>query len=285
MKEKKMKIAVAGTGYVGLSLAVLLSQHNEVHALDIVPEKVEKLQRYETPIQDDEIERFMGEAKAGERVLDLHVTLDVTEAYMGADYVVVATPTNYDSDRNFFDTSSVEAAIGAIRSVSPTAWIVIKSTIPVGYTASLYPLWTGLATPEQALSTLRNAERLLECRHGIACCEKYDSGHNYQWDYPNGWAPLQLIAIESFDRYGFRDAALRLAEKYVDLVSANFHRTGDLWEKYNVVDGSIEAKSEYGTPRMMGWTAGVFVYAADYLEKNRRQRENSAGEVERKPNP
>lgn len=137
MKEKKMKIAVAGTGYVGLSLAVLLSQHNEVHALDIVPEKVEKLQRYESPIQDDEIERFMGEAKAGERVLDLHVTLDVTEAYMGADYVVVATPTNYDSDRNFFDTSSVEAAIGAIRSVNPTAWIAIKSTIPVGYTESL----------------------------------------------------------------------------------------------------------------------------------------------------
>lgn len=156
---------------------------------------------------------------------------------------------------------------------------------PVFSAASLYPLWTGLATPEQALSTLRNAERLLECRHGLACCEKYDSGHNYQWDYPNGWAPLQLIAIESFDRYGFRDAALRLAEKYVDLVSANFHRTGDLWEKYNVVDGSIEAKSEYETPRMMGWTAGVFVYAADYLEKNRRQRENSAGEVERKPNP
>ena len=137
MKEKKMKIAVAGTGYVGLSLAVLLSQHNEVHALDIVPEKVEKLQRYESPIQDDEIERFMGEAKAGERVLDLHVTLDLTEAYMGADYVVVATPTNYDSDRNFFDTSSVEAAISAIRSVNLTAWIVIKSTIPVGYTASL----------------------------------------------------------------------------------------------------------------------------------------------------
>ena len=100
MKEKKMKIAVAGTGYVGLSLAVLLSQHNEVYALDIVPEKIEKLQRYESPIQDDEIERFMGEAKAGERVLDLHVTLDVAEAYMGADYVVVATPTNYDSDRN-----------------------------------------------------------------------------------------------------------------------------------------------------------------------------------------
>ncbi len=132
-----MKIAVAGTGYVGLSLAVLLSQHNEVRALDIVPEKVEKLQRYESPIQDDEIERFLGEAKAGERELDLHVTLDAAEAYKGADYAIVATPTNYDSDRNFFDTSSVEAAIAAIREVNPTVWIVIKSTIPVGYTASL----------------------------------------------------------------------------------------------------------------------------------------------------
>jgi UDPglucose 6-dehydrogenase len=132
-----MKIAVAGTGYVGLSLAVLLAQHNEVHALDIVPEKVEKLNRFESPIQDDEIERFLAEAKAGQRGLNLTVTLDAAEAYASADYAIVATPTNYDSDRNFFDTTSVEAAIDAIREVNPTAWIVIKSTIPVGYTASL----------------------------------------------------------------------------------------------------------------------------------------------------
>ena len=132
-----MKIAVAGTGYVGLSLAILLSQHNEVHALDIVSEKVEKLRQFISPIQDDEIERFLSEAKAGARKLDLHVTLDAAEAYAGADYAIVATPTNYDSDRNFFDTSSVEAAISAIREVNPTAWIVIKSTIPVGYTVSL----------------------------------------------------------------------------------------------------------------------------------------------------
>ena len=132
-----MKIAIAGTGYVGLSLAVLLSQHNEVHALDIVPEKVEKLQRFESPIQDNEIERFLSEAKAGTRELNLHVTLDAAEAYTGADYAIVATPTNYDSDRNFFDTSSVEAAITAIREVNQSTWIVIKSTIPVGYTASL----------------------------------------------------------------------------------------------------------------------------------------------------
>ena len=135
--EKKMKIAVAGTGYVGLSLAVLLSQHNEVHALDIVPEKVEKINNFLSPIQDDEIERFLAESKAGERKLDLHATVDVAEAYTSADYAVIATPTNYDSDRNFFDTSSVEAAIAAVRSVNPDAWIVIKSTIPVGYTAGL----------------------------------------------------------------------------------------------------------------------------------------------------
>ena len=137
LKEIGMKIAVAGTGYVGLSLAVLLSQHNEVHALDIVPEKVEKINAFQSPIQDDEIERFLAEAEAGTRKLDLHATIDVEQAYAGADYAIVATPTNYDSERNFFDTSSVEAAIEAIRSVNPTAWIVIKSTIPVGYTASL----------------------------------------------------------------------------------------------------------------------------------------------------
>ena len=133
-----MKIAVAGTGYVGLSLAVLLSQHNEVHALDIVPEKVEKINNYISPIQDNEIEHFLAEAKAGQRQLDLHATVDVAEAYTGADYAVIATPTNYDSDKNFFDTSSVEAAIAAVRSVNPDAWIVIKSTIQAsGFTAGL----------------------------------------------------------------------------------------------------------------------------------------------------
>ena len=132
-----MKIAVAGTGYVGLSLAVLLAQHSAVRALDIVPEKVEKINRFVSPIQDDEIERFLAEAKAGERELDLRATIDPAEAYAGAEFAIVATPTNYDSDRNFFDTSLVEAAIAAIREVNQTAWIVIKSTIPVGYTAAL----------------------------------------------------------------------------------------------------------------------------------------------------
>ena len=132
-----MKIAVAGTGYVGLSLAVLLAQHNEVHALDIVPEKVDMLNRFESPIRDDEIERFLDEAKVGKRALDLTATIDAAAAYAGANYAVIATPTNYDPARNYFDTSSVEAAIDAVRSVNAEAWIVIKSTIPVGYTERL----------------------------------------------------------------------------------------------------------------------------------------------------
>jgi UDPglucose 6-dehydrogenase len=132
-----MKIAVAGTGYVGLSLAVLLAQHNEVRAVDIIPEKVEELNRCESPIRDAEIERFLSEAKAGTRELDLTATLDMDVAYAGVDFAVVATPTNYDDATNSFDTSSVEAAIAAVRKVNETAWIVIKSTIPVGYTEGL----------------------------------------------------------------------------------------------------------------------------------------------------
>ena len=138
-KELKMsmKIAVAGVGYVGLSISMLLAQDNEVRALDVVPEKVEMLNRYESPIQDAEIERFLAEAKAGERKLSFRATTDPAEAYADADFAVIATPTNYDPERNFFDTSSVEAAIAAVRSVNPDAWVVIKSTIPVGYTERL----------------------------------------------------------------------------------------------------------------------------------------------------
>ena len=132
-----MKIAVAGTGYVGLSVALLLSQHNEVHALDIVPEKVELLNNCQSPIVDTEITRFLDGKRDGTMDLDFHATLDPAVAYTGADYAVVATPTNYDSKKNYFDTSSVEAAIKAIREYDPDCWIVIKSTIPVGYTAQL----------------------------------------------------------------------------------------------------------------------------------------------------
>ena len=132
-----MKIAVAGTGYVGLSVALLLSQHNEVHALDIVPEKVELLNNCQSPIVDTEITRFLDGKRDGTLDLDFQATLDPAVAYTGADYAVVATPTNYDSKKNYFDTSSVEAAIKAIREYDPDCWIVIKSTIPVDYTAQL----------------------------------------------------------------------------------------------------------------------------------------------------
>ena len=128
-------IAVAGTGYVGLSLAVLLSQHNRVVAVDIVPEKVEKINRRESPIRDDEIERFFAEERAGARRLDLTATLDGEKAYREADFVIISTPTNYDPQKNYFDCSAVEAVIELVLRCSDTAVIVIKSTVPVGYTA------------------------------------------------------------------------------------------------------------------------------------------------------
>ncbi|MBU9071072.1 nucleotide sugar dehydrogenase [Bifidobacterium longum] len=132
-----MKIAVAGTGYVGLSVALLLSQHHEVHALDIVPAKVDLLNAGKSPIVDKEITAFLDRNASGERPLNFQATLDPAQAYTDADYAVVATPTNYDEKRNYFDTSSVEAAVAAVREHSPHAWIVIKSTIPVGYTLQL----------------------------------------------------------------------------------------------------------------------------------------------------
>ena len=127
-----MNIAVAGTGYVGLSLAVLLSQHNHVTAVDIVPEKVDKINKWESPIQDDYIEKFMTEHK--ERGLDLTATTDGASAYNSADFVIIAAPTNYGPQKNFFDCSAVESVIELVLSSSKTAIMIIKSTIPVGYT-------------------------------------------------------------------------------------------------------------------------------------------------------
>ena len=127
-----MKIAVAGAGYVGLSVALLLAQHNEVAIVDVVPEKVDLLNGGESPIRDEEIERFLRDRD--EMGLRFRATLDAREAYEGAEYVVVATPTNYDPSLNYFDTSAVEAAMDAARAVNADAWIVVKSTVPVGYT-------------------------------------------------------------------------------------------------------------------------------------------------------
>ena len=128
----KRKIAVAGTGYVGLSLAVLLSQNNQVTAVDIIPEKVELINNRKSPIQDEYIEKYLKEKK-----LDLTATTDGAEAYKDAEFVIIAAPTNYDSKKNFFDTSAVEAVIELVMSVNPEAIMIIKSTIPVGYTESV----------------------------------------------------------------------------------------------------------------------------------------------------
>ncbi len=131
--SKKYRIAVAGTGYVGLSIATLLSQHNKVTAVDIVPAKVELINNLKSPIQDDYIEKYLAEKE-----LDLTATLDAAEAYRNADFVVIAAPTNYDPVKNYFDTHSIEEVIDLVLSVNPEAVMVIKSTIPVGYCRSLY---------------------------------------------------------------------------------------------------------------------------------------------------
>jgi UDPglucose 6-dehydrogenase len=142
---RSCRIAVAGTGYVGMSLAVLLAQHNDVTAVDIVPEKVEKLNRFVSPIQDEYIEQYLAEAQAGTRALHLTATTDGAGAYRNADYIIIAAPTNYDPKQNFFDCSAVEAVIRLIlestkeRETKPT--IVIKSTIPVGYTEHVRKLY------------------------------------------------------------------------------------------------------------------------------------------------
>lgn len=127
-----MKIAVAGTGYVGLSIATLLSQHHEVMAVDIIPEKVDLINHKKSPIQDEYIEKYLAE-----KDLNLTATLDAEAAYKDADFVVIAAPTNYDSKKNFFDTSAVEAVIKLVIQYNPDAIMVIKSTIPVGFTASV----------------------------------------------------------------------------------------------------------------------------------------------------
>ena len=128
-----MKIAVAGTGYVGLSMATLLAQHNEVVAVDVIPEKVDLINQKKSPIQDEYIEKYLAEKE-----LNLRATLNGCEAYCNAEFVVIAAPTNYDPQKNFFDTHHIEDVIDLVLSVNPDAVMVIKSTIPVGYTRSLY---------------------------------------------------------------------------------------------------------------------------------------------------
>lgn len=164
-----LKIAVAGTGYVGLSIATLLSQHNKVVAVDIVPEKVEKINRKESPIQDEYIEKYLSEKE-----LELIATTDGESAYKDADFIVIAAPTNYDSKKNFFDTSAVEAVIELVLKVNPSATMVIKSTIPVGYTESVkkkYNTKNILFSPEFLRESKALYDNLYPSRIIVGCDE------------------------------------------------------------------------------------------------------------------
>ena len=163
-----MKIAVAGTGYVGLSMATLLAQHNQVVAVDIIPEKVEMINNRKSPIQDEYIEKYFAEKE-----LDLTATLDAEAAYKDADFVIVAAPTNYDSQKNFFDTSAVEKVIDLVMKYNSHAIIIIKSTIPVGYTESIRKK-TGsnniLFSPEFLRESKALYDNLYHCRSSGRRC-------------------------------------------------------------------------------------------------------------------
>ncbi len=168
--QKKYRIAVAGTGYVGLSMAALLSQHHTVTAVDIIPEKVDLINRRKSPIMDEYVEKFFAEKE-----LDLTATLDAEAAYGNADFVIIAAPTNYDSKKNFFDTSAVEAVIGQVLKVNPKAIMVIKSTIPVGFTVSVrekYRTENILFSPEFLRESKALYDNLYPSRIIVGCDEK-----------------------------------------------------------------------------------------------------------------
>lgn len=168
--NKKYNIAVAGTGYVGLSIATLLAQHNHVTAVDIIPEKVDLINNRKSPIQDDYIERYLAEKE-----LDLTATLDGEEAYKSADFIVIAAPTNYDSKKNFFDCSAVEAVIELVLKVNPDATMVIKSTIPVGYTTSVrekYNTKNIIFSPEFLRESKALYDNLYPSRIIVSCDEE-----------------------------------------------------------------------------------------------------------------
>lgn len=218
--NKKYNIAVAGTGYVGLSIAILLAQHNHVTAVDIIPEKVELINNKKSPIQDDYIEMYLAE-----KDLDLTATLDGEEAYKNADFVVIAAPTNYDSKKNFFDCSAVEAVIELVLKVNPDAAMVIKSTIPVGYTASVrekYNTHNIIFSPEFLRESKALYDNLYPSRIIVSCDEEStDKAHTFA-------ALLQQSAIkENIDTLfmGFTEAeAVKLfANTYLALRVSYFN--------------------------------------------------------------
>ena len=206
---ENIKIAVAGTGYVGLSIATLLSQHHQVTAVDVIPEKVEKLNKKISPIQDDYIEKYLSEKN-----LDLKATLDGAAAYKDADYVVIAAPTNYDPQKNFFDTHHIEDVIDLVLRVNPDAVMVVKSTIPVGYCRSLYvkyalkfltdPALKGkkfnlLFSPEFLRESKALYENLYPSRIIVGYPKVLPSERNKKWDEEN--AAIEAISNSMAEEY------------------------------------------------------------------------------------
>lgn len=206
---ENIKIAVAGTGYVGLSIATLLSQHHQVTAVDVIPEKVEKLNKKISPIQDDYIEKYLSE-----KDLDLKATLDGAAAYKDADYVVIAAPTNYDPQKNFFDTHHIEDVIDLVLRVNPDAVMVIKSTIPVGYCRSLYvkyalkfltdPALKGkkfnlLFSPEFLRESKALYDNLYPSRIIVGYPKVLPSERNKKWDEEN--AAIEAISNSVAEEY------------------------------------------------------------------------------------
>ena len=179
--EKDLKIAVAGTGYVGLSMATLLAQHHEVMAVDVVPEKIDLINHRQSPIQDDYIEQYLRE-----KPLRLTATLDADMAYKDADFVVIATPTNYDPAKNYFDTTHVEEVIDKVLSVNPSATMVIKSTIPVGYTRQLYVKYAQQGTAQ--LNLLFAPEFLRESK----ALYETSTPHASSWAIPSSFPAKRL---------------------------------------------------------------------------------------------
>ena len=215
-KYEDLKIAVAGTGYVGLSIATLLSQHHQVTAVDVIPDKVEKINKRISPIQDEYIEKFFAEKQ-----LNLTATLDGAEAYKDADFVVIAAPTNYDPVKNFFDTHHIEDVIDLVLSVNPDAVMVIKSTIPVGYTRSLYvkyalqfltnPYLKGkhfnlLFSPEFLRESKALEDNLYPSRIIVGYPKTLPSEQNKIWDEEN--AAIEAIGNPQAEEYAMTFAKL-----------------------------------------------------------------------------
>ena len=213
---KVMKIAVAGTGYVGLSISVLLAQHNAVKAVDVIPEKVDMINKRRSPIQDDYIEKYLAE-----KPLNLEATLDGAAAYADADFVVIAAPTNYDSARNFFDTSHVEEVIDLVRSVNPQAVMVIKSTIPVGYCESLYkkygPTLRLLFSPE----FLRESKAL----------------------YDNLYPSRIIVASPEMDRAGISESAAQELKQAAETFAALLQQGAEKKDVKTLFMGLTEAEA------------------------------------------